>query len=113
MVEEPSRNAHESRHEAVKGKGKAETKDESVHQEDLDDMMKKILIPQGDSCQGDFHSSSSREIQLCQIQFPGTEKIINRTSLLLIGLNLNVTTMELMAISPMYAESPRRRRKET
>ena len=36
VTEAPSKNAGESRQKAEKGKGKAETEDELVHQEDLD-----------------------------------------------------------------------------
>ena len=64
------------------------------------------------SCQEDSLSSSLREIQLCQNQFPVTKETINKTSLLLIGPNLNVTTVELMGISPMNAGSPKIEKKE-
>ena len=42
VVEAPSKNASKSRHEARKGK--AETKDESVHQKDLDDIDEYIAF---------------------------------------------------------------------
>ena len=100
-------NAGESRQEAGNTKAKMKQKIKQCIKKILTTLMN--ILP---SCQGDSLSSSSREIQPCQNQFPITEKKINRISLLLIVPKLNVITVELLGISPMNAGSPRLRRKE-
>ena len=99
VTEAPIKIAGENRQEAGKGKGKTEIEEESVHQEDLDDIDEYLVFMSRRFSKLKF----KRNPEQCLNQFPVIEGTINRTSPLLIGPSLNATNVELLGISPMNA----------
>ena len=102
VTEAPSRIVGESRQEAGKDKGKSETKEESVHQEDLDDIDEYLAFMSRKFSKLQFKRNPSMSKRI-----PSYRRDNQENKSFLIGPYLIVIIVELLGISPMNAGNPK------
>ena len=108
VAEAPSKIAGENKQDAGKGKSKDESEEESVHQENLDDIDEYLAFMSRRFSKLKFKRNPTMSKSIPSYR----RDIQHRTSPLLTGLSLNVTTVGLLGISPMSAGNQRLRKEE-
>ena len=107
IVEAPRKSAGENKQDAGKGKSKDESEDESLHQENLDDIDEYLAF-----MSRRFSKLKFKRNPAMSKSIPSYRRDSQQNNPFVDSLSLNVTTVGLLGISPMSAGNQRLRREE-